>query len=71
MARQTIEDLIYDQQYELIKERFGRKAADEANYGWFVDACESRVIVSTKVYGHGILQSSGSRRKNITHDMVD
>ena len=44
---------IYISQEVVIKNRYGKEAADKANYGWGVDDC----TVQTKVYGHGVLIS--------------
>ena len=53
----TLELRIYIEQKKYIEEHFGEDAADVANYGWGVDEHKDGIGVSTKVYGHGILQS--------------
>jgi hypothetical protein len=57
------EDAVYASQQAYIRKRFGKKAADHANYGWGVD----EYMVSTKVYGHGVLTSE-YRRGKVYHD---
>ena len=66
----TLEDRIYDRQYTKIKARFGKKIADNANYGWAVDGDGPTVIVSTKVYhpdGAKVLTTYGARQGRFTH----
>lgn len=55
------EKRIYQVQETLIRKRFGKKAADKANYGWGVDGTEDSVDVCTKIYGHGTLTSHARR----------
>lgn len=64
-------DIVYQQQYEIIKERFGVHVAEHANYGW----SSSDTNITTKVYGQkGIsyLSSSfdidGATPTNIQHN---
>jgi hypothetical protein len=45
------EDKIYDHQYEVIKQTYGKREADTANYGWGVTETKDGVLVETKVYG--------------------
>ena len=52
------ESIAYDEQYELICKEFGKRAADNANYGWGVDGDENWTSLATKVYGHGVLQTT-------------
>jgi hypothetical protein len=66
----SIEDKVYDEQYKLIKKKYGKDTADMANYGWGVTGGESWVEVSTKVYGHGVLTSHGNRQR-IKHYMQE
>jgi hypothetical protein len=47
------EDALVDSQRKWIRKHYGKKAADQSNYGWFADD----VCYSTKVYGHGVLTS--------------
>jgi len=42
---------IFDAQHQFIEHQCGKKAAQKANYGWFMDAD----TVYTKVYGFGII----------------
>jgi hypothetical protein len=51
------ESEICDAQFKLLKKRFGRDDAGMANYGWVVTEGETPegVVVSSKVYGHGVL----------------
>lgn len=67
-----LEDKAYDEQYDLIKKDCGKKAADNANYGWFVDGREDRyTYIETKVYGHGVLKSTCDHElQTITHDWM-
>lgn len=53
--REAVEDKIYDIQMDWIVEKFGRKAAAAANYGWGVSGGKHDIQVETKVYGHGVL----------------
>jgi hypothetical protein len=46
-------DAIWDAQEDEIRTRWGAEAAEDANYGWFVD--EVSGFIATKVYGHGVL----------------
>jgi hypothetical protein len=68
-----LEERIYDAQQKFILKRFGRSASDLANYGWFADsdAAKGWVVVVTKVYGHGLLNSGGSLGGRITHDFQE
>lgn len=52
---EQMEDRVYAAQEAWIRARCGKKAAEIANYGWYVD----EYTVSTKIYGHGILMSCG------------
>lgn len=63
-----VEDQIYDQQHEVIRREYGKDAADNANYGWFVDDTDGSVQISTKVYGKGVLVSTGSTKEDIDHE---
>ena len=67
-SKQAVEDEIYAQQYQWVKDKFGKEAADSANYGWGVDETGEALAIETKVYGHGILTSRGSSIENISHD---
>lgn len=67
-SMQAVEDEIYDQQYQWIKDNKGKKAAEAANYGWGVDETGEELCVETKVYGHGVITSRGSSKENIRHD---
>lgn len=69
MRADKLEDKIYDAQERYIKREFGKEAADRANYGWFVDGDAKHIIVSTKVYRHGVLTSTGILKSGkVTHD---
>lgn len=52
----NIEETIYENQSEFIRQRWGQEAADKANYGWSVDEVTGEV--ATKVYGHGVVVTS-------------
>lgn len=41
---------LYRAQERLIRERYGKKAADNANYGWGVESGSDVVSIATKVY---------------------
>lgn len=43
----------YDEQEKWIRQAFGRRVAESANYGWGVD--EFAGTICTKIYGHGYL----------------
>ncbi len=65
----AIETRIYEQQFDLIYKEHGERAANIANYGWGVGGAEDVLSVSTKVYGHGVLTSTGRRGKEeIEHE---
>ena len=66
-STQRVEDEIYNQQYQWIKDKFGKEAAEKANYGWYVDTAGPELVVETKVYGHGVLVSRGSTEEDINH----
>jgi len=68
MIKEKVEDEIYNQQYQWIKDKFGKEAADKANYGWGVDKTEPELCVETKVYGHGVLVSRASSEEDIGHE---
>jgi len=57
------EERIYAAQEKEIEKRYGKEKADKANYGWFVDA----YAVCTKVYGTGMVLTSGYEGKDIIH----
>lgn len=66
------EDQIYVLQAEYIRQHFGKKAEDLANYGQSVIGDEDTVDVTTRVYGHGILRSVAQYSTfTITHDFED
>lgn len=54
---EQVEEQIYAEQQAYIEREFGKRAANVANYGWGVTDEDDIVIVSTKVYGHGVLTS--------------
>ena len=54
----TLEARVYNEQYDWIRKKFGKRAAEVANYGWGVTGDEDYVSVATKVYGHGVLESN-------------
>jgi len=70
-SMQKVEDEIYNQQYQWIKDNRGKEAAEKANYGWGVDETGPELIVETKVYGHGVLVSRGSSKENISHNFEE
>jgi hypothetical protein len=45
-----IERKLYDAQFELVEKKFGKKAAQEANYGWGATEYLGHLGVATKVY---------------------
>lgn len=55
-----LEVRVFDEQYEYIKEHFGRLAADSADYGCDVSEIKDGLRVSTRVQNHGILISVAS-----------
>jgi hypothetical protein len=65
-----LEDRAYDQQYKHIKREHGEHAADNANYGHFVDGGEHHTLIHTKVYGAGENLSSHIDHKTgkISHE---
>lgn len=52
---------IYRDQQRLIEAKFGKSAAEDANYGWGVSGSDGFVSVATKVYGRGVLVSEATR----------
>lgn len=46
-----LEDRIYAHQERVIREKYGKEAADQANYGWGVDERDDSITVETKIYG--------------------
>ncbi len=54
---------VLDGQYDWIREHYGDEAADCANYGWGSDGTDEPLVlgVATKVYGHGILETTAQR----------
>ena len=61
----NLEDRIYREQERIIRRDYGKRAADQANYGWGVDEDDGSIIVSTKVYGHGVLITYGDRSTGV------
>jgi hypothetical protein len=55
-AQDRLEGQIYVNQERFIRETFGDRAANTANYGWGVDEVER--VVMTKVYQHGVVTTS-------------
>lgn len=55
---EKLEEVVVREQITWIAENFGKEACERANYGWGVDSTSTTVVVSTKVYGHGVLTSS-------------
>jgi hypothetical protein len=53
-----LESAIYEHQEKEIIKRFGKEAANKANYGWGVGGDDDSLSVATKVYGHGTLQTN-------------
>jgi len=71
---EKIEDLIYDQQYKMIKKKYGAAVADKANYGWGVSGDEHYVSIATKVYvgtGKVLLSEADYPSLSPTHDWRD
>lgn len=64
-----LEEEIYDKQYNYIKNKFGKDAANSANYGWGASASDEYISIATKVYQHGVLTSEGTLSSGeITHN---
>lgn len=56
-------------QYQWIRRRIGKDAADRANYGWGVSGSdEDDLSVATKVYGYGVLVSHFEADGKVYHD---
>jgi hypothetical protein len=67
-----IEDRAYDSQYEYIKKNYGKRRADQANYGWGVHEAEDEIVISTKVYGKDpkvLVTVVDLRTGSITHEV--
>lgn len=55
-------DQVGNHQYRLIREAHGVDAAEQCNYGWFVDGSEDETLVTaTKVYLAGRILTTTSR----------
>jgi hypothetical protein len=67
----SVETRIYRAQERWILKRFGKEAADSANYGWGVSATDDYVSVQTKVYGHGVLTSEASPSVRVAHEFFE
>jgi len=52
-----LEVKVYNNQYEYIKERFGMRSADHADYGNHIEELNGVFRISTTVHGQGILTS--------------
>lgn len=62
-----LEDKMYDEQKEYLKKH--KYNWRTANYGWFVDGHKNKIIICTKVYGVGVLVSTGDlKTKKIEHE---
>jgi hypothetical protein len=65
----STEARVYPAQIEWIEKRFGKKAAEQANYGWGVGGSYSTVSIATKVYGHGVLETTATWGvRGVTHE---
>lgn len=62
----NLEDDAYEAQENWIKEHCGEEAAQKANYGWFVDEVDG--LISTKIYGHGIITTEIGDPTNFTFE---
>ena len=72
ISRGKLEDKIYKEQEEYIEKEYGKDAANKANYGWGVNDNEDSIEVATKVYGIGILNSTGfPSTGEIDHDFEE
>lgn len=56
-----IEGAVNRHQWEWVIERYGEDVANKANFGWFVDELDIGVLVSSKVYGHGVLTTRSEK----------
>lgn len=45
-----LERAIYDEQNKFIEKTYGKKAMENCNMGWGVDANDTEISVATKVY---------------------
>lgn len=69
---EELESKAYDEQYEMIKSEYGKKAADNANYGWGVSGDDDFSDIATKVYGVGVLSTYVDYKTGtITHRWSD
>jgi len=50
-----IEDHIIAHQAGVIRKRWGEEQASNVNYGWGVDEGGGKPIVSSKIYGRGLI----------------
>lgn len=61
-----------DKQSDWISKRFGKRAADNANYGWGVDSDDEGASIATKIYGHGVLTTEVNYRSGkMTHSFEE
>jgi len=61
------EKALQSSQVNWITKKFGSKAASNANYGWVSEGKGQALALTTKIYGHGTLDSSYEDGK-IVHD---
>lgn len=63
-----VEDAVYQSQEDFIRKHFGDTAADNANYGQWVDENDDEgLIVETKIYGHGRMRSTVAPDSTTVH----
>lgn len=66
-----IKGIIYDQQFSLIRKKYGEAAAHSANYGHGVETADDYVNISTKIYGFGYLVTMATSTRDIQHKFVE
>lgn len=69
--RMAVEDRVYAEQAELIDTTYGKRASDNANYGWGVTSDADHIDIATKIYveGRPVLRSIGYYKTGkIIHD---
>lgn len=75
VGHEILQLMVYDEQYRLIKDKYGEKAAEATNYGWGVDVQGDAVSVATKVYPEVVNQvltsNSALSQPEITHEWRD
>lgn len=66
-----LQNAVFAEQERLIEEKYGKQAAEKANYGYGQGGDDFSVSIATKVYGHGVITtdaSIGDSKKDFYHN---